>query len=558
MGAIVNVKKLDNLTLNVKDFGAKGNWNATAQVGADDTAAIQAAIDAFAAMPTKRGGGARVLFFPAGNYLITSIKIPASLSFGIDFVGEGRNASTIWADYTDANPAIDSEVELVSFKDIGLLGTKEVTGYDIAKFKAVFYRGKLPSGRQDVDVSFINCYFGFSQDFVQAYGRGVVINGGTAVYATNLINIVCDPGAVWSTGNNTFDTGMRHYTIEGMRADVLSRVITISGSGAQKDHIHSIQIVGNDFAVCDRLIDGTDATIRGALIDGNTSLDSFAGGVVTVKSLTNLTDSNNIWRNTHSEVANPSSATDCIQWVYKTTGAIAGLTIQGTTASNLSFGVISAGAASTNVKVLGCNFPQFTTFAEGNANHWVFFSGSNCNGLIISNNTFTTNTISGTYQLYDATVQTSQRTRVSGNVAPFTWADSRLRWSPTVKVNGVNSATAPSSAQGRYTVDDNYVYGEFMIVINPVETTGNLGITLPSVTPIAENAAITSSYSGGGSINRLTGFSLAGSVAAPIQVNPATLEAEMYSETGLVRSRLTAANKSGIISIFGTFKYRYQ
>lgn len=544
--------------INVKWFGAVGDWNAQTQTGADDTAAIQAAITYYSTLGTKRAGGRRAIKLPWGNYKITALTIPAAMSFGIDFIGDGKNASTVWADHTNANPAITSEIEFVNFRNLSLFGSLSETS-NSANWKAVFYKGKLASNLADIDVRFSGCLVGYASDFVQAYGRGVVFDSGSvAVYCTALLNIVCDASTVFTgSTNDTLYTGMRHYSFIGMRADVVSRLVKVTGTSAQKDHIHGIQFVGCDFAACDRLIEGTDATIRGAVIGGNESLDSFAGGVVTVKSAVDCLDHGNQWRNYHGYDVAPTAADQCIEWLWKTTGAISGLSINGTTAKNISLGIVSVGAASSNIKIVNNHFPEFATYNAGNANHWVFFSTLNCDGLHVGGNSFTASTISGTYQLYDASVQTSQRTRTWSNIAPFSWADMRLRYTPNLLVNGVASATAPSSRQGRYWIDDGFVHVEFMMVINPVETTGNLSLSLPSVTAVAENAAITSSYGGDGIVSRATGFSVAGAVFAPIQANPSTQEAELWRESGLARSRVTAADKSGLISIFGSFKYRY-
>ena len=56
--------------INVKDYGAVGDWNDSAQTGTNDTSAIQAAIDA--AIQASNNGEARSVFFPVGEYLITS------------------------------------------------------------------------------------------------------------------------------------------------------------------------------------------------------------------------------------------------------------------------------------------------------------------------------------------------------------------------------------------------------------------------------------------------------------------------------------------------------
>lgn len=546
--------------VNVRWFasGLDPNWNAQTQTGNDFTTAIQAAIAFFATLGTKRAGGKRAIMLPAGHFKVSALTIPAAMGFGIDFIGAGKNATVVWSDHTNASPTVTSEIEFVSFRGMSLFGALSETS-NSANWKACFYKGKLASNLADIDVRFSDCIVGYAIDFVQAYGRGVIFDGGTtAVYCISLLNIVCDPSTVFTGGvNDTLFTGMRHYSFLGMRADVVSRLVKITGTAAQKDHIHGVQFVGCDLAACDRLIEGVDATIRGAVLTGNESLDSFSGGVVTVKSAANCMDVVNNWVNKHADDVGPASAADCIQWVWNATGVLNGLTVMGSTAKNLSHGVATCQGSGVNVKITGCNFPNFCDFAGGNTNHWVFFSPVNCDGLIIGGNTFSGSNIAGVYQLYDAAVQTSPRTRSYANVAPWTWTDMRLRYNPNLLVNGVASATAPSGMQGRYWVEESFVCVEFLIVINPAEVTGNLSISLPPITAEAESVAITGSYGGHGSLSRITGFSVAGAVAAPIQVNPSTQEAELWKEASMVRTRITAADKSGAISLFGSFRYRY-
>lgn len=544
--------------IDVRWFGAIGNWNTETQTGADDTAAFQAAIAYYATLGTKRAGGRRAIKVPAGNYKITNLTLPASVKYLLEFFGEGKHVSTIWSDQSVSAPAIDSAVDFVVFRSLSLFGSL-LESNQSANWRQCFYRGKKADNTADIDVIFIDCEVGYAVDFAQIYGRGCVFDAGTvAVYCTNLMNIVCTDDMVWSAStNNTLYTGMRHYTIRNMRADVVSRIIKVSGTGANKDWINDIQIVGCDFAACDRLIDAPDASLRGPLVANNQSIDSFAGGVVTARVVVNAIDSSNQWRNKHDEQSAPTAYQDCIEWLWKTTGAINGLTISGTTAKNVSLGVVQAGASSGNIKIVGNHFPQFATYDGGSTTHKVFDSPYNCVGLQIGGNSFSTVTISGTYQMFDAAVQTDPDTRTWANIAPWTWADMRLRYTPKLLVNRTQSATTPTAAHGRYTMDDTYVFVEFMISINPAETTGNLSISLPSVAAVAENSAITSSYSGDGFITSISGFSVTGWGCAPMRVNPATQEAELYREAGMVRSRITAADKSGLISLFGTIKYRY-
>jgi hypothetical protein len=554
-----------NQIIDVTWFAPEGylpNWNSTTQTGNDYTAAVQAAINSYALLGNKRQGGRRAIKFPIGHYKISSLTIPGSMGFAIDFIGDGKNATVIWSDPDDLNPTFNSEIEFVNFRGMSCFGTLSETG-NSANWKSVFYKGKLASNLADIDVRFSDCIVGYAGSFVQAYGRGVIFDQGTtAVYCTNLMEIVADPSTVWTDGvNNKATTGMRHYGILGLRADVVSRVIKITGTATQKDHIHGIQVIGCDFAACDRLIEGVDATIRGAELEGNRSLDSFAGGVVTVKSATNCIDSGNIWRNLHDESVLPSSNADCIQWVWDISGAVAGLSVLGSNASNVRSGVVRTGAASMNVQIKDCTFPQFATFSGGDANHWVYNSTANCDGLQITGNQFSTSVIAGTYKLYDEAVQTSNKTRVRDNTAPFVWADQRLRYTPTLLVAGVPSVPVGTPTyHGRVSeITQNHVTVDVMIVVDPTETsTGALSIPLPSSFPaIAENASITGSYSGGGVVNQSTGFSNTSIPFAPMRVNAATQQAEIWLASGPSGTQALASLTSGLITIFCSFRYRY-
>lgn len=83
--------------VSVKEFGAEGDWDWGNRTGADDTAAIQKAID-YAATP---GAKSAVVYLPAGSYRISStIRLPNYVCLRGD---NGRN-SQIHADpdFTDA------------------------------------------------------------------------------------------------------------------------------------------------------------------------------------------------------------------------------------------------------------------------------------------------------------------------------------------------------------------------------------------------------------------------------------------------------------------------
>ncbi|MFU9047396.1 hypothetical protein ACNAUY_13510 [Acinetobacter tibetensis] len=125
-------------------------------------------------------------------------------------------------------------------------------------------------------------------------------------------------------------------------------------------------------------------------------------------------------------------------------------------------------------------------------------------------------------------------------------------------MNGSASATPAANAHGRYYLDDNYVYAEVMLVINPAETSGDLAISLPPVSAIAENSNIASSYSGNGVVARYAGFTATANTAmSSIVVNPSNQQAELWKVANMTQSRITAADRTGSITLLLSFKYKY-
>lgn len=547
--------------LSVKWRGAVGDWDMGTQTGTDDTAAVQACIDELAFAGSRRVGGAAKLYFPTGHYRLSTITIPESLGFGIDIVSDGMNSGYLWFDHTNTSPAIVGEVEFIHFRDISLMGSlSDQNGSNSALWKQVGVLGKQPSNFPDIDIRFTNCQIGFFQDFAKIYGRGCVFDNCTFGFILNTMHIVADPSTVFTPGSvyTSLETGMRHYTFRGCRFDVVSRAYKISGSGAQKDHINNILCIGNDFSQCDVLIDGPDATIRRAVVVGNTGLHSFATGVVQVKSGNScIINSNNFAKEFNDSVA-PDSNSDCINSIWISTGGVNGLQVHGNACKNLRGNAVSPGAASSNVSIIGNNFPQAWTFPAG-TNHFVFYSTVNCDGLLIKNNSFQTSNINGSYFLFDASVQTSRNTRTDDNIAPWSWADSRLRYTPQLLVAGTPTAGAYTSQHGRVSeISDTHVTVDIMLIVDPSETTGNLSLSLPTAFPaVAENAAITGNYSGYGTVAQAAGFS-GTTPFGPMRVNPSTQQAEIWLASGPSGTRAGADITTGPINLYCAVRYRYQ
>lgn len=548
--------------INVKWRGAVGDWDMGTQTGTDDTAAVQACIDELAIAGSRRVGGAAKLYFPTGHYRLSTLTIPESIGFGIDIVSDGMNSGYLWFDHTNTSPAIVGEVEFIHFRDISLMGSlSDQNGSNSALWKQVGVLGKQPSNYPDIDIRFTNCQLVFFQDLVQVYGRGCVFDNCILGLILNAMHIVADPSTVFTPGHihTSLETGMRHYTFRNCRFDVVSRIYKITGSGAQKDHINNILCVGNDFSLCDALIDGPDATIRRAVVVGNTGLYSFATGVVQVKSGDSCIINNNNFAKEFNDSVLPDSNSDCISSIWSSPGSVNGLQVHGNVCKNLRSNAVTIWGASSNVSIIGNNFPQAWTFPAG-VNHFVFYSPVNCDGLLIKDNSFQTSNINGSYYLFDASVQTSRNTRTDDNIAPWSWADSRLRYTPQLLVAGAPTAGVPSFAHGRVSeITSTHVTLDIMLGVDPSETAGDLSISLhPSFAAIAESATITGSYSGHGTVAQASGFSGTTLSFAPMRVNPSTQQAELWLASGPSGVRARADLTTGQINLYCTVRYRYQ
>ena len=111
----------DTLVYNVKDHGAIGNGVA------DDTAALQAAIDA---QPVSGG----VIFLPNGTYKITSA---LNLRSNITIYGEGTQATKIKQTSTTANGLRGIDTHYFKIRDLSLIGPGSGTGTGILITKSV-------------------------------------------------------------------------------------------------------------------------------------------------------------------------------------------------------------------------------------------------------------------------------------------------------------------------------------------------------------------------------------------------------------------------------------
>lgn len=252
--------------LNVKDYGAVGNGVA------DDTAAIQTALNA---VPTNGG----VVYFPAGNYLITS-----SLSVtvtGTALQGDGFG-SAIRYDGTVVSPAIKAASNIrVFMRDLRISqqnASHAGTAIDASNFNtSVLERLLIDNGTGAAPVTGIlinsaTALYNCVRDCRIVYGgtaaAGISLQGGAN--STVLDNIRLVPSGDDAASSGIYISGTHSATI--IRPDVESG----SGNGVWLDTgAHATTLVHpyiEGMNVGFKITSGVIApTINGSTIQGNTT-----------------------------------------------------------------------------------------------------------------------------------------------------------------------------------------------------------------------------------------------------------------------------------------------
>ena len=197
--------------VSVKDFGAKGDG------ATNDTAAIQAAI----ASAQTYAGGSNV-FFPAGNYLISSTLNIASSS--VQLVGEGRGISRITSNFATGN--------IIQFNGVAYSGVKQlsITSSVVRTSDAAIYIAAC----HNVIVENIGLE---SNMYI-----GVQVEGGTNQFLTTINDFEIDSGFIGILlGNSVIasDTWIQNGVINAC-----------SGVGIQLTQASGIYMYGVDIINC--------------------------------------------------------------------------------------------------------------------------------------------------------------------------------------------------------------------------------------------------------------------------------------------------------------------
>jgi hypothetical protein len=213
--AISAVGRNDNV-VNVRDYGAKGDWNTTTQTGTDDSPAFEAAYAAARANSGSSPNGSRTVYVPPGRYRLTKPWIIFDIGSDI----RGGQQSMLFIDHLDG-PGIHvqhRETHLEGLwiycsntrknapfdnKNFGVL----VSGADQANFSMTHTRLNSMTVTGHPSHGFVICGYGYQSRYenlqaTECKGHGYVIDGGESIGKTN----ISSPGIAtvrhcWSLNN---------------------------------------------------------------------------------------------------------------------------------------------------------------------------------------------------------------------------------------------------------------------------------------------------------------------------------------------------------------------
>lgn len=549
---------LNGRAINPYMSGAKGNWDATNQVGDDDTLAFQKCINYLnAKYLSKREAGKRALNILNGSYRLGSLTIPNAGSWGFDWSGEG-SFTQIWVD--PASNGIIVETENTNFRNIVFNGKLKATYHSEADPSiSEIFKFKLQSKAFDIDTKFIDCEVHWARNFAKVSGRGFNwVGGGIGQTTGSLCVISCDSDLVVA-GTDAYqqiETTMRHYVVSGARIDQLGFLFEIVGTHAVKDYINDIKVSGNDFIGLNRVIVGLDAGIVNPSLCNN-----FATGlsaITNVKNITNLQDFGNNWNKLPKDTVD--TAVTAIPVLYNASDSIKGLSISGATkASNISNNIILAGQATLAGQIIGAGNVEGIVINGAVFKH--FSSGSALANVINNKGTAKNITITGsqlqsdvsTRKRWIANPSNPESIVIENNITIGSGFDNqRLSYTPTIYVDAVANPTGLTivKSDASYYIKDNFVYVDFLIALSAQPSTGVFSFTLPNITPIVLEPPLSERISGFGKVIQSYGITTEPSI-------------EVWTTTGRATLRLhntdfNLSTTTGPITVSGNFRYKFK
>jgi len=539
-------------------FGAYGNWNATNQIGNDDTVSFQKCIDYIMSNEnTMRQGGKRFMYIPSGNFRLSSLTILAPNSgFGFEMYGDG-SSTNLWFDPT--GNGIEVLSEYTRYRSIRFNGSLKAVYPDLNNPAIPYiFRFKISYKYLDIDAVFDDCDVSWYNSFARVSGRGFTFrNGGAGMGGANgFLEIACDSDLIVAGDTpamHSVESGMRHFKIHNNRFDVTSLLVKVTGTHAIKDYINGLSISHNEITIAGRLVYSEDCTLIKPIFSNNIAIASFKSssyeGVVSVPRAIDVKDINNTWTNFIDKNNIANSRDKGISFVHRYTD-VDGLLIMGTTAKDLVFGVVKTTGVAKNIKVLNNIFEGFGDLQN---NACVLQATLQPENLKIIDNTFSSKS-DFSKKWIDGPISGNSTIIIRDNTTDNNFPDERLQYIPKILVNGaINPNVTITDSVGYYSIEGKYITVEFSILLNSTLTSGNLSITLP-VSGVPERTVISNYISGHGLITQSTGFNISNNIAINVTANTEQRANLLVLNAPLDLSTKSASN----MLLIGSYRYKFK
>lgn len=245
--------------VNVRTFGASGN-----NCVANDTTAIQAAINAAQALATTQGGilaGGGAVYLPAGQYRITA---PLTSTTPISFIGDGRFTSVVCVDNSSGGLAINAasttgqwRIENVSFKAI------QTSSVGIAFAGAV----SASNPYANLQVKGVQVWQGAGN---VGFTRGITINNcWNCIFDDVHIVGRSDSAANW--GTTGIEIGSKSIVVYINHANIYnySNAVDVTANNAEGIYIHNVTFAGVGTGFRDVTASGVASTLHTSISDSH-------------------------------------------------------------------------------------------------------------------------------------------------------------------------------------------------------------------------------------------------------------------------------------------------
>lgn len=368
-----------------QDFGAAGDGVA------DDTAAIQQAIDAQQAALNK------IVYFPPGTYRITrTLVIPDVEHLGgatfnrIVLAGAGTMGSrTSLIDVDFDGTAIACGAPLAAFRGLAFVVDPSRQNAVAVQTKRDDSLGENISNSDDMDATITECTFVDFNIAAKHVGRGMVFTNNLVAVGNIGLEISWPVDGVKGDNVHVLPYGMRKWLIEGNHFHSMSFAITTTGADAH--HFRGAVIANNVLDIGRRLFTGgiINSTFSGNVVE-NGATNATDASVISIKSGgTNLTFTGNVLGGGNpGGGARPRHAIE-----FRPEATARNVTITGNSFNWVDGSPVYFAAAIAEVTVSANSFDNWNLVAE---ERWgaVRVNG-HATGLSVMGNAFGANTVAG-------------------------------------------------------------------------------------------------------------------------------------------------------------------